>query len=623
MSKLNKPKAFEGFETWRNGLKMTLKMACLATWIVLFMQILILVLLFLAFFTREEIKGFGQFLISILVSQLWPTFVLHFVTFGHHWKPQAAEAEAVLSKLLRPLMPRVWTVIGTSFITWCLWPGIIGWFRRRSEKQSGRRHVRGAQLILERDMIINLRKSCEPLDIPFGSKVKMPRSSEVKHVFMCGRPGVGKTTLYLQVIERLIARGEKIIIYDFKGDYLTRFYNADRDLIFNPLDARGIKWSIMKELKSIMDIESVATSLIPQSMGQDAFWDTAARSVFAACLLDLHRQGMRKNSDIWKAVSAPALEIEKRLRAPGCERGYRFIEDADSKMAKSVLAVLMQYAQTFEHMGDDEDDFTVDAWLTNGKGGCIFVTSYAEVQDSLRPVLSLFVDLFGRRLLSLPDDPNRRVFILLDEFGTLQRLSTIVRLLTLSRSKGGSVWLGIQDIGQIDKTYGEKHRQAIVNACGTSALFSVADPDTAEYLSRKIGDAEYLEAERTHSMGVADNRDGLNICDVKRQERLVLPSELSRLPDFKFYFSLPGQQIVQTDTARNDISYKAEPFVMRAGLSLNETQAEYLRIVALAETVRRSGDKEAEKGGALKLKVDQDKVRDESRDISDVEEMDF
>jgi type IV secretory pathway TraG/TraD family ATPase VirD4 len=623
MSMLNKARAFEGFETFLNGLKMTLKMVWLAFWVVLLVQIAFFVLLMFIMFSIDELKAFCQLAWSMVVNKIWPSFVLDFITFGRHWEAEAAGAARILSDFLSPLVPRMRSTFKWSFFVWLLWPIIVGYFASRSAKQSARRHVRGAQLISEKDLIKQLRNAFELTDIPLGCKVKMPRSAEVKHVFTCGRPGVGKTTSYLQIIERLIERGEKIIIYDFKGDYLTRFYNPSRDLIFNPLDARGIKWSVMKELKSIMDIESVATSLIPQSMGQDSFWDTAARSVFAACLLDLHRQGFRKNSDIWKAVSAPAAEIEKRLRAPGCERGYRYIEDADSKMAKSVLAVLMQYAQTFEYMGDEEDDFTVDSWLTNGKGGCIFVTSYAEIQDALRPILSLFVDLFGRRLLSMPDDHDRRVFILLDEFGTLQRLSTIVRLLTLSRSKGGSVWLGIQDVGQIDRTYGEKHRQAIVNACSASLLFSVADPDTAEYLSRKIGDTEYLEAERTHSMGVADNRDGLNIRDVKRLERLVLPSELARLPDFQFYLSLPGQQIVKTSLNRKSIPHKAEPFVMRAGLSLDEIQVEYSRLAADAEVVRESKLSEVEKKNEESFKDKQINSDDDSRNISITEEMDF
>jgi type IV secretory pathway TraG/TraD family ATPase VirD4 len=48
------------------------------------------------------------------------------------------------------------------------------------------------------------------------------------------------------------------------------------------------------------------------------------------------------------------------------------------------------------------------------------------VQDTLKPILSLFIDLIGRRLLSMKDDYHRRIFFFLDELGTLQKLSSIL-----------------------------------------------------------------------------------------------------------------------------------------------------------------------------------------------------
>jgi type IV secretory pathway TraG/TraD family ATPase VirD4 len=45
-------------------------------------------------------------------------------------------------------------------------------------------------------------------------------------------------------------------------------------------------------------------------------------------------------------------------------------------------------------------------------------------------------------------------------------------------------------VGQIDKLYTQDLRKAIVNACGNSLLFAVSDPDTAKYLSEKIGETQ-------------------------------------------------------------------------------------------------------------------------------------
>ncbi len=70
-------------------------------------------------------------------------------------------------------------------------------------------------------------------------------------------------------------------------------------------------------------------------------------------------------------------------------------------------------------------------------------------------MLSLFIDFMGRKLLSLDDDENRSIYFILDEFGTLQKMPTIVDILTQARSKGGRVFLGTQDFSKIDEIYGK------------------------------------------------------------------------------------------------------------------------------------------------------------------------
>ncbi|MBI3578865.1 MAG: type IV secretion system DNA-binding domain-containing protein, partial [Ignavibacteriales bacterium] len=278
----------------------------------------------------------------------------------------------------------------------------------------------------------------------------------------------------------------------------------------------------------------------------------------------------KKNADIWAAVTAPGNVIAGRLRqTKGGERGYRYIEDASSKQAMSVFSVLMQYVKATEFMTEADGDFSVGRWLEDKKPGFIFITNYSSVRDTLRPILSLFIDLMGRRLLSMSEDYNRRVFFMLDEFGTLQRLSTIVELLTLSRSKGGAVFLGIQDVGQIDKIYRHETRQSIVNACGTNVIFSVGDPDTARFLSDKVGDTEVLSTDETHSMGPSDQRDGLSLIRKTNIEKLVLPSDIQNMQDLTAYVKLPNYDVVPVQFKYKRYPALNNPFMMNACFSLS------------------------------------------------------
>jgi type IV secretory pathway TraG/TraD family ATPase VirD4 len=83
----------------------------------------------------------------------------------------------------------------------------------------------------------------------------------------------------------LIDIGQRVVIYDYKSDYLSKFYRPKKDIIFNPLDARGLEWNLFNEIKTRMDIDAIAASLIPPPIStSDPFWNDAARGVFAGIL---------------------------------------------------------------------------------------------------------------------------------------------------------------------------------------------------------------------------------------------------------------------------------------------------------------------------------------------------
>lgn len=192
---------------------------------------------------------------------------------------------------------------------------------------------------------------------------------------------------------------------------------------------------------------------------------------------------------------------------------------------------------------------------------------------------------------------------MLDEFGTLQRMSTIQKLLTLARSKGGSCWLGIQDVGQLDKIYTHSGRQTIINACGSNLIFSVADPDTAKFLSEKIGDREYYQTEETVSMGVTDTRDGTSLRRRKVSDKLILPSEIQGLRDLHGLIRFPGYDIATVELRYKHYPDVAASFICRSDLSLDEAYIEQLEIEARAgEVTMRQGDRATRGRGDYKTK---------------------
>jgi len=102
--------------------------------------------------------------------------------------------------------------------------------------------------------------------------IPVPRSAECRHFLILGRSGTGKTRLIYSFLEKLRKRKDSVvIIYDFKGDYVSSFFE-EGDLLFNPLDLRTLHWCPLSEVSSISDIDSIKTSLIPPSRSEDRFW---------------------------------------------------------------------------------------------------------------------------------------------------------------------------------------------------------------------------------------------------------------------------------------------------------------------------------------------------------------
>lgn len=142
------------------------------------------------------------------------------------------------------------------------------------------------------------------------------------------------------------------------------------------------------------------------------------------------------------------------------------------------------------------------------------------------------------------------------------------------------MWLGNQDIGTIDRIYSPSIRQSMLNSCGNSIIFAVEDPDTAKYLSEKIGDTEVSHVEETQSMGTENSRDGFSQGRREKIKRLVMPSELHQLKDYECYIKLRNYDWTKTKTSIKDKKYPDinEPFIIRKGLNFDSVIREQKKI---------------------------------------------
>ena len=543
---------------------------------------------------KMSAKFYGRLMFLIFAVQLVVCFAYN-TWFNHQWtaaRPIFDGGMAIAWEALKKWKIGIavealnsnidfwWQNVGwvfkKSFWVWILLPMIMTYSILFDDKDDDDEYSRGRQYLTPDELnkvANNIRFSFTKLWklatlIPLG-QVRLPVKEENKQTFCVGKPGSGKTNAFNQIIKRIRKRKQRMVIHDYKGDYVEHFYNPETDILFNPLDERSVGWCLFNDCQSVMDIEAFGHSLIPNAVTGDPFWNNAARDVLVGVLYFCWHKNKKTNLDIWRTVTAPNKVLYTMLRSVmGGEAGAKHLEDPDGKTATGVMSNLMQFVKVFDFMSNMTGDFSIREWIANDKGhGTIFITNYANLKFTLSPVISLFIQTAGNRLLSLSDDIKRRVFFFLDEFGQLPNMATIENLMTASRSKGGAVFIGVQDIGQLDKLYKKETRTTILNSASNRIVFNCKDHDTAKFFSDDIGKVEFYENMESQSLGM-NKGDRINTNRQLRTENLVMTEDIQSLPDLHAFVSIGHYDITLSKWKYKKFEKQQVAFVPRQDLDL-------------------------------------------------------
>ena len=465
----------------------------------------------------------------------------------------------------------------TTAPVYLLIPFLMIVLKKVSMKENEKGHIRGPRLIKLKALKQELKERKESLDLPIAA-VKLPVSAEVQNGILIGSPGTGKSTSLCQILFRAIQRGAKGIILDVKGEFTAKFINPVRDLIFNPEDHRCFAWTIFNEIKTLSDIDLICNSLIPDVTHEVArFFNEAARNIFKSVLLYLYLSNDSKrktNREVFRILSSPNQELQKILQQTDLGRSVlQTIQDTEGKQAQGILSTLAIHTHIFYYLARIDGPFSFKEWIIEGNGW-IYLTCRPETRDTFKPLLSLIIDMVGKRVFSLRDDPDRRIFFFLDEFGNLEKLTSLKDVLSMGRSKGCSLWLGCQSVSQVESVYGPHDAESILNNCATRLVFRVQSPKTAEYLEKSFGQREVSEAEESHSMGPENMRDGLTLGRRKKLESIILASEIMSLPNLACYLKIQHHHPVFTEVPKIFYPEQNEPFQMAPWLNLDHYQQE-------------------------------------------------
>ena len=381
----------------------------------------------------------------------------------------------------------------------------------------------------------------------------IPASAEAQHIQIIGDTGSGKSTLIRMMLGQIRDRGESAIIYDPACEFVRRFYDEGRgDIILNPLDDRCPYWGPSEELRRKAEAKAIAASLYqPTNDKKGEFFTETPQKIFAHLLTFGPTP-----QQLVEWMSNPD-EIDKRVK--GTELASILTPGAQQQRA-GVLASLGLIADSLRMLPTKEQaerTWSATDWAEK-REGWIFITSKAAEREALRPLHSLWIDLLVLRLLNTPEQNQRKVWFVLDELASLQRLPQLHTAITENRKSANPLVLGFQGKAQLEVIYGHM-AEVMLSQPATKIFLKTTEPKAAEWVSKAIGQVEIERMKESHHSG---QRAGKNFTLDRQIEPLVMDSEISGLADKHAFLKL-GNRVARFSFAYVDAPETTPDFVAR------------------------------------------------------------
>lgn len=319
----------------------------------------------------------------------------------------------------------------------------------------------------------SLRKAVAVTGIPqpdslwLAPYVQLTPVAEASNILVIGDQGSGKSAVIRGWAEQILARGERSIIHDAKGDILA-CAPIDEILLVAPHDARGWTWDIGRDVINAQGAREVAEKLVPSGSELESMWSNGAKAILSGAIEALQRE--RKTdwgwADLFKFVFKSPKELRAALEAAHSPSVHLIEIDADGVANRTTLSLMLTLwvaalttirplAQA--EASNKECSFSVRDWLSEQSRlpRTIILQHNAEYPLLSTAISGLLVDVVCGKLLS-PSTPKRDcpwLHLILDELPVLGRLEQFPKLLNVGREKGVAAIVATQDWEQILKLY--------------------------------------------------------------------------------------------------------------------------------------------------------------------------
>jgi type IV secretory pathway TraG/TraD family ATPase VirD4 len=462
------------------------------------------------------------------------------ITLQSHWKHYVGAIMLLLIGAISNAIPFLGMLLSFAFIYW-----LFFWTKGNSSTDEFHKIIRGTVV---KDKTKSKKNNNKLIHI---GAVEIPKEIEPSHFLIAGGVGSGKSVAISEFLDAAKKRGQRAIVYDPTGEFVARYYK-EGDIILNPFDKRNSFWTPFSDVKSAIQIESFASSLIPEgNSGTDPFWHLAPRAILSAVLSKVSTM-KDLNYLIFSADEARLIEVVKTAGKIG--------QVGSAESFKNVRAQLGAVASSLRYIKDQEgvEPISLSKFIQDDSDSWLFLSSQADYRDELKPLISAWLDILIKKSLSLTVKKDRRLWYVIDEAASLQKIAAIQTGMAQGRKYGLSFILGLQTVSQFYETYGKYGGETMLDLPQTKIIMRLTNPETANWASELIGSRHILRKNESESSG---KQQSTSISDQHATEQAILPSQIQKLENLTGYIKMPGSDVYKFKQEYKGREEIAEAFI--------------------------------------------------------------
>lgn len=421
-------------------------------------------------------------------------------------------------------------------------------------------------------------------EFPINSQSQTIRYGGDRHLLTVAPTRAGKGVA--AIIPNLLTYSGSALVIDPKGEnalitVLARHKMGQSIHLVDPWDQVAHKFKLKPARFNPMDMLNaddpdiaenammIADALVVSEGNAEKFWDDEAKAILHGFVLYVatekgeqearHLARVREllllgSRDLKNVFERMCLSSHALVRSAG-ERGLQ----KDEKLLSNVLAT----AQSHTHFLDSprireslsHSDFSF-ADLKTGPAS-IYLILPADRLDTfgrwLRLLIQQAITVNARNIAAKPKQP---VLFMLDEMAALGKLASVEQGFGLMAGYGIQFWGIVQDLGQLERIYGQSGWQGFIANAGAIQYMGSRDEKTAEYFSKLCGKTTIYSLSTaiantitSAAKGGSSSRTSTQT-QAEAQRNLAYADELMRLPKGRQLLLIENLDPIMADKLR-------------------------------------------------------------------------